>query len=103
MKEELCESAGIPGFVTRVYIKPRMISERYSDIICYGVRIEKVASETGGAETVASSAELDDVFFRYEDAAAFSEYAKRSGTGPYRLREAVERFTKERILRSVTA
>ena len=102
MQEELCESAGMPGFVTRVYIKPRMLSERYSDIICYGVGIEKVASKTGGGETVAS-AELDDVFFRYEDAAAFTEYAKRSGTEPYRLREAVERFTKERILSNVTA
>lgn len=83
MNEELC------GNMNRVYIVPRMVSERYSDIISYGVRIEQ--PDGGGAE-------LCDVFFRYDDAADFVEYARKNRTEPRRLREAVERFTREHIL-----
>ncbi len=84
------------------YIIPRMVSEKYSDIVCYGVRIEKVTAECGGGRS-SVSAQLDNVFFRYDDALTFVEYARRNGTEPHRLREAVERFTREHIMRGERA
>lgn len=85
------------GSRTYQYIIPRMVSEKYSDIICYGVRLEKVTAEQGRGKAVLS-AQIDDVFFRYEDALLFVEYARRNRTEPYRLREALERFTREHIM-----
>ena len=97
MNKELCEGTEDSCIGTDLNIIPRFVSEKYSDIICYGIRIEKNIYGGDGRKTVAF-AELDDLFFRYDDAAAFVEYAKRNRIEPCRLREAVERFTREYIM-----
>ena len=92
VKERRCAAQ---GRIFR-YIIPKLLSERYSDIVSYGIRIEMIDPGEGGQRSIASE-QLDNVFFRYEDAAAFMEYAARSGTAPGRLKEAVEDFSKERL------
>lgn len=83
--------------VTEGYIIPRMLSEKYSDIICYGIGVEQTV--TNGEKTEHRYEQIDNAFFRYEDALEFIKYICERKTSSYHLREMLERFTHEMFLK----
>lgn len=83
--------------VTEGYIIPRMLSEKYSDIICYGIGVEQIF--TDGEKTEHRYEQLDNVFFRYEDALEFIKYIYDRKTSSYHLHEMLESFTHEMFLK----
>lgn len=89
---------GEGGFID-YYIIPESISEAYCDLKCYGIKIQKTVVYAGGGKTVESK-QINNVFYRYDDAREFMDVITPKGVEPHNLRETVEKYIIESIDRA---
>lgn len=89
---------GAEGFID-YYIIPESISEAYCDLKCYGIKIQKTVVYAGGGKTVESK-QINNVFYRYDDAQEFMKAITKTCVEPHNLRESVEKYIIESIDRA---
>ncbi len=89
----------IGGGLIDYYVIPEHISELYSDLMCYGIKIQKTVMYAGGGKTV-ESRQINNVFYRYADAEDFLEAIAAKRAEPDALRDEVEKYITESIDRA---
>ena len=78
------------------YMVPDPVSDEYSDIVNYGVKIKQVNSAPGGNRTVEVK-QIDNVFYRECDARAFMRFITKNAVTPLILGEVVEDYIAESV------
>lgn len=78
------------------YLIPECISSAYCDLMCYGIKIKKTAYFEGGGKTVESK-QINNVFYRKEDAERFLNIIIEGSVTPVTLRDVVEDYIVESI------
>ena len=86
-----CGEEHINGMNLRYYIIARSISEEYSDLESYGVRIEKINIYAGGGKTVETK-QINNIFYRKSDVEEFIKMIKRCAVTPVSLHEVVDDY-----------
>ena len=73
------------------YIISEDISEKYSDLQSYGIKIVKTkCNEVGGK--VSESKEIDNIFYRRDDVEKFADILIRNTVTPMSLMDVVEDY-----------
>ena len=78
------------------YLVEENISEEYTDMIRYGIRIEQTVLYPGGGKTI-DMRQLNNVFYRYDEANAFMRQLMNETAGPESLRNRVESYITHKM------
>ncbi len=73
------------------YIISEDISEKYSDLQSYGIKIVKTSCNEGGGK-VSESKEIDNIFYRRDDVERFADVLIRNTVTPMSLMDVVEDY-----------
>lgn len=78
------------------YLVEENVSEKYTDMIRYGIRIEQTVLYPGGGKTM-DMRQLNNVFYRYDEADAFVRQLMKETAVPESLRNRVESYISRKI------
>ncbi|MDD6484844.1 MAG: DUF6514 family protein [Clostridiales bacterium] len=80
----------------RYYIVVQSISERYSDLESYGVRVEKINVYEGGGKSVETK-QINNIFYKKSDIEEFVRIIKQGKVTPTSLYDVVEDYIIETL------
>ena len=95
-KVHMKENAGV---VLEYYLISEKISESYSELKSYGVRINKISHYDGGGKTVEMK-QINNIFYRKPDAEEFLKYIMKNQVTPVSLRDVAEDYVIESLERA---
>ncbi len=78
------------------YLVEESISEEYTDMLRYGIRIEQAVMYPGGGKTM-EMRQLNNVFYRYDEADRFMRALMRETVLPDKLRAYIERYVLQKM------
>lgn len=78
------------------YLIEESVREEYTDMIRYGIRIVETMIYPGGSKTI-DMKQLNNVFYRYDDADTFMRLLMRENVVPDRLRTYVEKYIMQKM------
>ena len=78
------------------YLVEENISEEYTDMIRYGIRIEQTVLYPGGGKTI-DMRQLNNVFYSYDEANAFMRQLMNETAVPESLRNRVESYITHKM------
>ena len=81
------------------YIIPESISAAYCDLKCYGIKVVETTIYEGGGKTI-DIKQINNVFYREQDAADFAESAAKKQIRPPELRTYMENYILEGLDRA---
>lgn len=90
-----------PTVIIRHYLITEKLCEEYSDLNSYGVRIEKIHIRYGGLHTT-SSREINNLFFKKNDAEKFLTFIRERKTYPSQLKPAIDEFVRSNYIMLAT-
>lgn len=82
--------------VLEYYLISEKISENYSDLKSYGVRINKISHYDGGGKTVEMK-QINNIFYRRHDAEEFLKCIMKNQVTPVSLRDVAEDYVIESL------
>lgn len=86
-----CEINGKNFAELEYYLIPEKISEAYCDLVSYGVKVKKTSYFEGGGKTVETK-QINNVFYRKNEAEEFIKLILRNSVTPVTLRDVVEDY-----------
>jgi hypothetical protein len=92
-KVHMKENADI---VLEYYLISEEISEEYSNLKSYGVKINKISRYAGGGKTVEMK-QINNIFCRIGDAEEFIKYIMKYQVTPITLRDVAEDYVVESL------
>ena len=87
------------GAELEYYLIPESISSEYCDLMCYGIKVKKTTYFEGGGKTVESK-QINNVFYRKDDAERFLDIIMRGTVTPATLKDVVEDYITESVVRA---
>lgn len=91
-----CEISGKNLAKLEYYLIAEKISEEYCDLMSYGVKVKKTTYSDGGGKTVEIK-QINNVFYRKDEAEKFIKLILRNSVTPITLRDVVEDYIIESI------
>lgn len=90
------ELSGKEAAELEYYLIPECISSAYCDLMCYGIKVTKTTYFEGGGKTVESK-QINNVFYRKEEAERFLDMIIKGSVTPVTLRDVVEDYITESV------
>lgn len=91
-----CELNGKNPAELEYYLIPENISQMYCDLKSYGVKVKKTIYSEGGGKTVETK-QINNVFYRKNEAEEFIRLILRNSVTPVALRDVVDDYIIESI------